>query len=260
MAKGARQTGVQSIEVGFPLVDALAGQDRAMTLTALASATNMSASKAHKYLVSLSRVGLIEQDSESGRYDLGPSALRIGLSALRRVDVVTMATATMDRLSEELNLSTVMTVWAHGSPTVVAWRDNNRPISVNARVGSRLPVLTSANGGVFLAWLPDAVTRQSVADEIETAAARAAGFTSTMKVRELAESVREAGVAIVNGTMIPGIKSISCPVFNNDDSLIAALAIVGTQEEMDCRSEQDLIGTLRSAARTISARISGRSG
>src|SRR5690606_22554500 len=126
---------------------------------------------------------------------------------------------TMDRLSEELNLCTVMTIWAHNSPTVVAWRDNNRPISVNARVGTQLPLFTSANGRVFLAWLPDAMTRHSVSVELASPAAQAAGITSIQKVRELAEAVREAGAAVVNGTMLPGIKSISCPVFNSDDTL-----------------------------------------
>ena len=39
----------------------------------------MSAAKAHRYLVSFQRLGLVTQDSRTARYDLGPAALKLGL-------------------------------------------------------------------------------------------------------------------------------------------------------------------------------------
>ena len=80
--------GVQSIEVGLRLVKLLAARGEPLALKDLAAGTGMAAAKAHRYLVSLIRAGLAEQEHESGRYRLGPMALDIGLAALRQVDVL----------------------------------------------------------------------------------------------------------------------------------------------------------------------------
>jgi DNA-binding IclR family transcriptional regulator len=54
----------------------------------LAAAAQMSAAKAHRYLVSFQRLGLVVQDSANTRYELGPATLRLGLATLSRMDAV----------------------------------------------------------------------------------------------------------------------------------------------------------------------------
>ena len=53
----------------------------------------MPAAKAHRYLASFMPAGLIEQHPESGRYDLGPFALELGLglAAMARLDPLALA-------------------------------------------------------------------------------------------------------------------------------------------------------------------------
>ena len=73
------QRAVQSVEVGGRLLIALGQHAAPMSLKDLAAAADLPASRAHPYLVSFGRLGLIEQDGTSGRYALGPAALdRIG--------------------------------------------------------------------------------------------------------------------------------------------------------------------------------------
>lgn len=67
--------GVQSLEVGMSLLKAMVAGQQAMMLKDIAAAADMPASKAHRYLVSLIRSGLVEQDPLSSRYTLGPFAL-----------------------------------------------------------------------------------------------------------------------------------------------------------------------------------------
>ena len=79
--------GIQSIEVGFRLLNVLAATNRPMMLRDIAKGAGMPAAKAHRYMVSFLRIGIVEQDSSSGRYDLGAYALELGLScALCRSD------------------------------------------------------------------------------------------------------------------------------------------------------------------------------
>src|SRR5258706_93112 len=67
--------GIQSVEVGGRLLRALIGSAGAMNLTPLAKAAKMPATKARRYLVSFIRLGLVAQDPQSGKYNLGPLAL-----------------------------------------------------------------------------------------------------------------------------------------------------------------------------------------
>ncbi|MBS0553285.1 MAG: helix-turn-helix domain-containing protein, partial [Proteobacteria bacterium] len=74
--------GVQSLEVGMSILKAMATGRRSMMLKDIAAAAGMPPSKVHRYLVSLIRSGLVEQDRLTSRYDLGPFALNLGLVAL----------------------------------------------------------------------------------------------------------------------------------------------------------------------------------
>ncbi|MCB1966488.1 MAG: helix-turn-helix domain-containing protein, partial [Candidatus Accumulibacter sp.] len=77
-----QRQGIQSIEVGSRLLRALAASQRSMMLRDLARNAGMPAAKARRYLVSFMRMGLVEQDANTGRYDLGEFSLELGLASL----------------------------------------------------------------------------------------------------------------------------------------------------------------------------------
>ena len=64
--------GIQSIEVGGSLLSALVREGKPMMLKDLAREAGMPVAKAHPYLVSFGKLGLVEQDALTGRYGLGP--------------------------------------------------------------------------------------------------------------------------------------------------------------------------------------------
>ena len=89
--------GIQSVEVGFSLLRVIAANNRPMMLRDIAKGAGMPAAKAHRYMVSFMRIGIVEQDPATGRYDLGAYALDLGLSGLGRLDpVLTMTRRVYD--------------------------------------------------------------------------------------------------------------------------------------------------------------------
>ena len=104
------QRGIQSVEIGLRVAKVLAESPGALQLKELAARAGLSASKTHRYLVSLARVGLVQQ--VDGRYDLGGMALGFGLAALARIDVVRSA-----------------------SPALASVRDQDRRHNLPRRVG-----------------------------------------------------------------------------------------------------------------------------
>jgi DNA-binding IclR family transcriptional regulator len=76
------------VEIAGRLLKTLAQLEGPQTLKDLSTAAAMSPAKAHRYLVSLIREGLIEQSTIDGRYDFGGAAREIGRAAINRLDIM----------------------------------------------------------------------------------------------------------------------------------------------------------------------------
>src|SRR5690554_7988569 len=114
---------IQSVEVGFPLLAALVEAARPLTLRDLAGAAGMTSAKAHPYLVSFIRVGLVQQDPTTGHYELGPFALQMGLVGLQSSNPVRAALPHVNSLAESVGHTTGIAVLGSHGPTMVYIRE-----------------------------------------------------------------------------------------------------------------------------------------
>ena len=110
--------------------------------------------KAHRYLVSLTRSELVAQDQASGHYGIGAASITLGLAGLRSVNVVRTATALLPTLRDEINETVLLAMWSPQGPVVFALEESSRPVTMNVRVGSILPLLSTATDKVFASLLP----------------------------------------------------------------------------------------------------------
>ena len=219
---GRGRAGVQSVEVAARLLDALAAASGALTLKDLAAKARMSASKAHRYLVSLARTGLVEQDA-TGRYDLGIRALSVGLAALGRIDAVRIATDELQRLSDDAGATAVLAVWGEHGATVVRFQENANPVRMNVRVGSTLPVTQSAIGQVFAAFLPHDAWAAIADAEWDRFGERGepevfAALLENVRVRRINRNI---------GVYIPGVSAFAAPLFDAQERIAAVIGILG---------------------------------
>jgi len=227
-----------------------------MMLKDIAQAADMPPSKAHRYLVSLIRSGLVEQDRLTSRYDLGPFALNLGLVALDRVDRIRLGLAAISELRDLTNETVALAVWSDRGPVVVRWERPRRPITVNVLTGTHLSLLRSAGGRVFAAWLPERQTEALIRRELETGKAPA-GVTNVDEARALLAKVREAGLAVVTDDdyFARGVEAAAAPVFNFKNEITMAIAIVGVEGSMDLASDGPTLTALRRTADELSRRL-----
>ena len=81
------QRSVQSVEVGGRLLLALADSRSDLSLKDLAARAGLTPSRAHPYLVSFSRLGLVEQRQASGRYGSTLDYARQTYESLRQAGI-----------------------------------------------------------------------------------------------------------------------------------------------------------------------------
>jgi DNA-binding IclR family transcriptional regulator len=254
------RAGIQSVEVGFGLLQVLGESAGPLMLRDLARAANMSAAKAHRYLVSFQRLQLVVQDAASTRYDLGPAALKLGLASLERLDAVKLARERIALLMEEIGHTLALAVWGNHGPTIVHWEESPSAVTVNLRLGDVMPMLSSATGLCFAAYVP----KEAIAPMLKEEMARAqkqgrTDLPTTMAdVRGLLDSVRQRGAARVVDTLLPGIVGFCVPVFDADGHMALGMVALGPSGSFDPEWGGAVEQPLRAAAAQLSSDLGYR--
>ena len=249
----ARQ-GIQSVETGVGLLRALAAANEPVSLKALSAAAGMAPAKAHRYLVSFIRTGLVEQEPASSRYDLGAIALQIGLAALARLDPMRIALPALARLREEIGQTVALAVWGTHGPTVVRWLESTHPVTAGLRTGAVLPLTRSATGLVFAAFLPDIVTHPLLEAEFAHLGTRQAAARRKALAATLA-GVRTRRMAVVNGELVAGVDALAAPVFDAGGRPVLAIAALGHASTFDARPAGKVARALRAATLALSQQL-----
>lgn len=248
------QWGVQSVEIAAGLLKALSALGRSAPLKEIALAAGLHPSKAHRYLVSLTRAELVEQDAASGRYGIGPEGIAIGLAGLRNVDAVRIAFTFLPALRDAIGETVLMALWSKSGPVIVHLEDSARPVFMNIRVGSILPVLRSATGRVFAAFLPPEESRALIAAE-RRRALPAAGLRGAAAVQSLLRETRQRRMAAIGGELVPGISALAAPLLDHKGRITAVIGAVGRAGELDVALAGEAALALRRTASEISRRL-----
>ncbi|WP_334136040.1 IclR family transcriptional regulator [Tepidimonas sp.] len=246
-ARGSR--GIQSIEVGGQLLRVLVRSGAALPLKDLARAAGMTPAKAHPYLVSFGKLGLIEQDRVSGHYGLGPLALQLGLIGLQQVDPVRLAVAELPALAQTVRCTVSAAVWGPVGPIIVHVEHGPTPVHVAMRHGTPASLRHTGTGKIFAAFAPAATVAEALAREGEAQALQDAAFAAEL------EAIRRAGLSRVRDELLPGISAMAVPVFDGFGRVVLAIAAIAPSALLDLDPHGAPARVLREAAERLSNRL-----
>lgn len=247
--------GIQSIEVGFGILDVLRVSGGPIPLRLIAERTGLAVANVHYYLVSFQAVGVVRQDPDTGFYGLGPYALRLGMAALEQFDVFTAARPVMADLAATLGHTVFLGVWGNRGPTIVYRIESGqgRPI-LELRVGTVLPLLSSALGRNFLAHLPRTLTTDTLKQELKAAtSATPPDVPKTLgEVDKMVAGINKAGLSRCRDALLPQFTSLSAPIFDHLGEMVAAITIMGPKGALDDELDGETAQTLKAQAMRIS--------
>ena len=231
----SKQQGIQSIEIGGAILRALIDAGRPAMLKDIAKMSGMPPAKAHRYLVSFQRMGIVSQDIATARYHLGPFALTLGLSALATIDPLRLATPILDELCDDIGMGVGLAVWGSNGATIVRYVDTGDAISVCLRVGRVLSLHDSATGRCFSAFFNPAIIQTALATELDHLAGKDHALRKQLELEQkgLIKEAQGHGIARAGGSHTPGINGLSAPVFDHTGQMVAAITAVGTAGQFD---------------------------
>ncbi|PUE20521.1 IclR family transcriptional regulator [Limnohabitans sp. MMS-10A-192] len=251
------QRAVQSVEVGGRLLLALADSGSALSLKDLAARAEMTPSRAHPYLVSYGRLGLIEQDS-SGRYDLGPAALRVGLASLQRLEPMTVAEPVIRQLAAQTGHAIAIAVWGNFGPTVVRLIEAQQQLHVSLRIGSVLSLFDTATGRAFASVLPQERLLQAIAGPLGEAMPQEKWQQRQPEIQEIVQEARRHGVSRAISNPIPGVNAFSAPVFDLEGNPVMVITMTNHENRLPAAWKNEAVSMLAEAVKELTLRLGGQ--
>lgn len=247
-----KHTGIKAVETAGRILEVLARAQKPVALRELAAGGHMSPGKVHRYLASFLTSGLARQDPDTRRYSLGPLAMRLGLAALNSHQPLHDAILLQRELRNHLDETLVLSVWGAQGPTVVHVEESSQPIIMTMRIGAALPMLATATGLVFAAFLPRHFTEPLMMASLKAEEGFNIFARDSASIERLINQVREQGYAYNQGHLMPGVSALAFPLIDRVATLVAVMAVMGRHERLNPRDGAAMIAYLKDAAHAFS--------
>ena len=229
-----KSSGVGVIDKAVALLQAVAEQPR--SLAELVECTGLSRPTAHRLAVALEGHGLLDRDS-SGRFRMGVRLYQWAGGVDPLLDAACESVLELVALTQ---LSSQVYVRQGDERLCLAAAEPASGLRDTVPTGSVLPLTAGSGAQVLLAWETQAERERLLVD---------APFTeSTLR------SVRKRGWAHSVGQRANGVASISAPVRDARDRVVAAISLSGPADRLT-RVAPELVDAVLGAAAAVTRAI-----
>jgi DNA-binding IclR family transcriptional regulator len=245
---------IQSIERAAAILRLLSGRTRRLGVVEMAGQLGLPKGTVHGILRTLQAVGFVEQDRDSGKYQLGAALLHIGSSYLDANELRTRALNWADSLATQSGES-VRIGTLHEKQILIVHHVFRPDDSRQAlEVGSLVPAHASALGKALLAH------HRYLVAELESAPLPSYTpdtITDVAQLERELDQIRDLGWASEVGELLSRVASIAAPIQDRRGVMVGAISISGPIDRL-CdkrRPRVELVGFVLEAARTVSREL-----
>lgn len=244
---------VQSLARGLAVIRAFGPKHGTMTLSEVAVRAEITRAGARRILLTLQQLGYVACDAR--RFRLTPKILDLGFSFLSSLDIWGFAEPIMERVVDAVHESCSASV-LDGDDIVYVMRVATRRImSINLRIGTRLPAYATSMGRVLLAALSEAELEDYLARTTRPALTSQTRASSEQLLAVVAEA-RRNGWSLVDGELEDGLRSIAVPLTNSHGRVVAALNVSAHAARVTAEQlVSDILPHLKEAQRQINSAL-----
>jgi DNA-binding IclR family transcriptional regulator len=242
-------TGVGVLDRSMTVLEAV--ERGARSFTQIVEATGLTRSTTHRLVKALEEHGLLMAAGGRG-YRLGPRLLALAAAAMRDLPLRDLAHPALERLALETAESTQLYVRDGDRRVCIDAVESTAELRTIVAVGASLPLTKGSAGKVLLAWAGERDRERLVAtveDPHEMATLQ----------RQIA-LVRRRGWASSVGERETGVASVSAPVFDRREMLIAAVSVSGPANRLATGGGSRYAPAVTAAAARIAEALTDASG
>jgi IclR family KDG regulon transcriptional repressor len=249
MRQDRRDTGVRSVLLALDVLETVACSGEELGVTQVAERLNLTKGSVHRHLLTLVECGYLVQNPLTTRYRLGPKS-RLLARLAPDVDLVQLAESPMHELRDRLGHSVVLSATTPRGALVLSTVPGTSAIEIGVRPGSELSFHASAQGKILLAFSPRPQQERVLSRPLQSFTSHTLVDRSLLE-EELLRAVRLGFAAAPEEAML-GINAVAAPIFDERDSCVGSVALVGSIQFLPAEPDPDSISALKAAAERIS--------
>jgi DNA-binding IclR family transcriptional regulator len=249
------QTGNQVLRRSVALLRAIAGgPSSGFSTTEAADATGLPRPTAHRLLAALEGEGMVDRNSETGRWSLGPELYLLGASASSRYDIANESRDVIEVLARRTGESAFLSARRGDETVCVSSREGSFPLRSHVlHEGIRFPLGVASAGLAILTHLPSRdIDDFFVRNELQSIWGEK---HSEASVRERMASTRATGYSVNPGLIVEGSWGIGAAVFDRHDRPAWALSLTGVATRFQPRRIDEMGTLLLEQAHELSMRL-----
>lgn len=189
-----------------------------------ASSLGTAVSTAHRLLAMLVHHDFVVQDPESKVYRAGPALLRVGLLAVRGMEVRNLVLLFLERLRDETGETAHAAILQGNEMLFIACAESPNALRVASRVGTRMWAHCTSIGKAWLACESDDFLR-GLYPSPKLPALTDQSITSRAALMSELQEVRRTGYARNLGESEPGVGSVSAAVRQRDGRPVVSISV-----------------------------------
>lgn len=218
-----RTTG-SALEKAVGILEALAEQIRALSVSELAELTAMPKQTVHRVVRQLEELNLVTREAGTDRYVFGGRLRRIGVAALSAQPQTIATRQILAELVAQIGETCNIGVLDGAEVFYVDRVECHWPLRVQLRPGSRVPSHCTAIGKLLLANLPGAQRRQLL-PQLELTRYTPNTLVTVPELEAALADIRRQGYAINREEDSLGLNALAVPVRGATGKVLAALAV-----------------------------------
>lgn len=218
-----------------------------LQLNDVAQLARLNKTTAHRLLRALQSEGLIDRNSETGGYSLGPALMALGVQALSSNNLRLRARPLLKRLAEESGETATLEIPIDDSMLILDEVTGDHVIGASANVGTRWPIYATSTGKALIAFEENGLAR--LGEHLKPLTPRTIVERSELE-RQLGR-IRRTGIAETIDELENGFSGIATVVRGGHGDVLGAMSICGPTQRFDDHRRARLAAALLSAAEQL---------
>lgn len=245
----------KTVEKALDILMAFTPHNQELATIELSKKMGFHKSTVSRLLHVLSRKGFLQQNPDSKKFQLGPSAMSLGVAIKKSLEtnLVHIAKPYIDSLREELHETITLEIFS-GTNTVLAYfAEGPHRINLAGSIGDILAVHAAAGAKAILAFSSPEVRRRVLNGAMPRLTPNT--ITDPALLKKQFQEILRQGIAFDNEEHDIGTSAIGTPIFNNSGKPVAALVVAGPPQRITLESNSHMAVRLKETALEISQQL-----
>lgn len=243
----------QSVTMSARILGELASSAQPLGVSEISRRLGESKARVFRHLATMKQCGLVSQEQAGDAYQLGWNIYRLGVAAASQFGLTRIAQRHMTRLRDTTGETTALAIPANGDALVVGSVQSERQVALSIRQGVVIPANSSALGRVVLAFSDDETQKRILDRPLEAFSPEA--IVDPVQLRRRLAFVQQHYYEVAINENGYGIATLAAPVFDADDRLAAAVAVIGSPFRITKTPGKALLEAVQDCAASISAEL-----